>query len=118
MNRRLLSIALGLSAAAFIAAVGVHPAGAAPKAAATASPSPAPSPSATPEPLDRAIPRLESALKTDTNNKANATERAADYLQINRPDLALPLTQRLLQNGSKTAQVYYFDGLAQSGVGH
>jgi tetratricopeptide (TPR) repeat protein len=117
MNRRLLSLALGLSAAAFIAAVGVHPAGAAPKAAATATPSPAPSPTATPEPLDRAIPRLEAALKVDPNNKANATELAADYLQINRPDLALPLTQKLLSSGTKTAQVYYFDGLAQSGVG-
>ena len=41
-----------------------------------------------------------------------------DYLQINRPDLALPLTQKLLAAGTKTAQIYYFDGLAQSGVGH
>jgi tetratricopeptide (TPR) repeat protein len=121
MNRRLLPV-LGLSAAAFVAAVGLHPAGAAPKAApkaaASASPSPAPSPTATPEALDKAIPRLEAALKTDPNNKQNATELAADYLQINRPDLALPLTQRLLQNGTKTAQVYYFDGLAQTGLGH
>lgn len=117
MNRRLLPVVLGISAAAFIAAAGLHPAGAAPKAAATASPSPAPSPTATPEPLDRAIPRLEAALKSDPNNKANATELAADYLQINRPDLALPLTQKLLQNGTKTAQVYYFNGLAQSGLG-
>lgn len=124
MNRRLLPLALGLSAAAFIAAVGVHPAGAAPKAppkpaaSPSAAPSPAASPTATPEPLDKAIPRLEAALKTDPSNKPNATELAADYLQINRPDLALQLTQKLLQSGTKTAQVYYFDGLAQSGTGH
>lgn len=117
MNRRFLSVALALSATAFVAAIGLQPAGAAPKAAATATPSPAPSPTATPEPLDKAIPRLEGALKTDPNNKQNATELAADYLQINRPDLALPLTQKLLQNGSKTAQVYYFDGLAQNALG-
>jgi len=117
MNRRLLAVALGLSAAAYIAAVGAHPAGAAPKPAATASPTPAPSPTPTPEPLDKAIPRLETALKTDPNNKANGIELAADYLQINRPDLALPLTQKLLAGGTKTAQVYYFDGLAQNGLG-
>jgi tetratricopeptide (TPR) repeat protein len=117
MNRRFLSVALALSAAAFVAAIGLQPAGAAPKAAATASPSPAPSPTATPEPLDKAIPRLETALKTDPNNKQNATELAADYIQINRADLALPLTQKLLQSGTKTAQVYYFDGLAQSALG-
>ncbi|MEA2719044.1 MAG: hypothetical protein QOJ39_908, partial [Candidatus Eremiobacteraeota bacterium] len=121
MNRRFLPVVLGLSAAAFIAAVAPHSAGAAPKAApkaaASASPSPAASPTASPEPLDKAIPRLEAAMKTDPSNKANATELAADYLQINRPDLALPLTQKLLQGGTKTAQVYYFDGLAQNGLG-
>ncbi|GAC1615361.1 MAG: hypothetical protein NVS4B13_09700 [Candidatus Elarobacter sp.] len=117
MHRRFLPV-LGLSAVAYIAAFGLHPVAAAPKAAATAAPTPAPSPTPTPEPLDKAIPRLESALKTDPNNKANATELAADYLQINRPDLALALTQKLLQSGTKTAQVYYFDGLAQNGLGH
>jgi tetratricopeptide (TPR) repeat protein len=120
MNRRLVSAALSISAAAFIAAVGVLPAGAAPKPAAPASaaPAPAPSPTATPEALDKAIPRLEAKLKTDPNDKASATELAADYLQINRADLALPLTQKLLQSGTKTAQVYYFDGLAQTALGH
>ena len=118
MNRRLVPVVLGLSAAAFIAAVGVLPVGAAPKPAATASPSAAPSPTPSPEPLDKAIPRLEAALKTDPNNKQAQTELAADYLQINRPDLALQLTQKLMQNGTKTAQIYYFDGLAQGGVGH
>ncbi|HEY0393853.1 MAG TPA: tetratricopeptide repeat protein [Candidatus Elarobacter sp.] len=123
MNR-LVPAALALSAAALVAAVGVLPVAAAPKApakpAASAAPSAAPaaSPTATPEPLDRAIPRLEAAMKTDPNNKQAATELALDYLQINRPDLALPLTQKLLQGGTKTAQIYYYDGLAQNGVGH
>jgi tetratricopeptide (TPR) repeat protein len=121
MNRRLISLALALSAAAFVAAAGAHPAVAAkatPKPAASASPSPAASPTATPEPLDQAIPRLEKKLKADPNDKAAAAELAADYLTINRPDLAFPLTQKLLQGGTKTAQVYYFDGLAQNALGH
>ncbi len=118
---RRLTPALAFTVAALFAAAGagVHPAVAAPKKApATASPSPAPSPTATPEPLDHAIPRLEAALKSDPNNKQNAASLAADYLQINRPDLSLPLTQKLLQGGTKTAQVYYFDGLAQNSLGH
>jgi len=118
MNRRLFPAVLGLAAAAFVAAVGAHPGVAAPKAAATASPSPAPSPTASPEPLDRAIPRLEAKLKTDPNDKQSLTELSADYLQINRPDLAIKLTQKLLAGGTKTAQVYYFDGLAQGAIGH
>ena len=43
---------------------------------------------------------------------------AAQYLQINRPDLTLQLTQHLLQLGNKTAQVYYYDGLAQEQMGN
>jgi len=121
MIRRLLPAAL-ISAAALLVAVAAHPAAVsakpAPAAPATPSPTPSPAPSATPEPLDQAIPRLEARLKTDATDKTAATTLAADYLQINRPDLALPLTQRLLANGAKTAQVYYFDGLAQSGNGH
>ncbi|HEX3467869.1 MAG TPA: tetratricopeptide repeat protein [Candidatus Elarobacter sp.] len=120
MIRRLLPILI--PAAAFVAAVGLHPVGVAakgaPAAAATASPSPTPTPTATPEPLDKAIPRLEARVKTDPTDKQSASELAGDYLQINRPDLALPLTQKLLANGQKSAQTYYFDGLAQSGVGH
>ncbi|MDQ6942022.1 MAG: tetratricopeptide repeat protein [Candidatus Eremiobacteraeota bacterium] len=118
MNRRLFPVVLGLAAAACVAAVGVHPGVAAPKAAATATPAPAPSPTATPEALDKAIPRLEAKLKTDPNDKASLTELSADYLQISRPDLAIKLTQKLLQSGTKTAQIYYFDGLAQGQLGH
>jgi tetratricopeptide (TPR) repeat protein len=118
MIRRLLPAVL-ISAAAFVVAVAAHPAGAAPKApAATPSPSPSPSPTASPEPLDKAIPRLEARLKADPTDKEAANSLAGDYLQISRPDLALVLTQKLLANGSKSAQTYYFDGLAQSGVGH
>ncbi|HTJ25620.1 MAG TPA: tetratricopeptide repeat protein [Candidatus Limnocylindria bacterium] len=121
MNRRLVPV-LALSAAAFVAAVAAHPAGVAargtPKAAASPTPSPAPSATATPEPLDHAIPRLEAAIKADPTDKSSQTELAADYVQINRPDLALPITQKLLQTGTKTAQVYYFDGLSQLALGH
>ena len=117
MKFRLLSV-LSLSAVAFVAAVGALPGAAAPKAAASASPAPSPSPSATPEPLDKAIPRLEAKIKADPTDKTSMADLAADYLQIGRPDLAMPLTQKLLQGGTKTAQVYYFDGLAQSGTGH
>jgi tetratricopeptide (TPR) repeat protein len=118
MNRRLFPVFLGLASAAFVAAVGAHPGVAAPKAAATASPSPTPSPTASPEPLDKAIPRLEAKLKTDPNDKPSLTELSADYLQIGRADLAIKLTQKLLQGGTKTAQIYYFDGLAQGQLGH
>lgn len=121
MNLRLRPV-LALSAAALLAAAATHSAAAAPKKApapaASASASPAPAPTATPEPLDKAIPRLESQLKNDPNNKQVQTELAGDYLQINRPDLALPLTQKLLGGGTKTAQVYYFDSLAQVSLGH
>ncbi len=118
MNRRFSPVVLGFAAAAFVAAVGAHPGVAAPKPAATATPAPAASPAASPEPLDKAIPRLEAKLKTDPNDKQSLTELSADYLQINRPDLAIKLTQKLLASGTKTAQVYYFDGLAQGGLGH
>src|ERR1700681_579793 len=118
MNRRFFPVVLGLAAAAFVAAVGTHPGVAAPKAAATASPAPTPAPTASPEPLDKAIPRLEAKLKTDPNDKQSLTELSADYLQISRPDLAIKLTQKLLAAGTKTAQVYYFDGLAQGQLGH
>jgi tetratricopeptide (TPR) repeat protein len=105
-------------AAALVAAVTVHPshASAAPKS--TPSPSPSPSPTASPEPLDHAIPRLEAVVKADPNDKQSQIELASDYLQINRADLAIALTQKLLQGGTKTAQVYYFDGLAQQQLGH
>jgi tetratricopeptide (TPR) repeat protein len=98
-----------------------HPAAAGAKGAPAApspSPSPAPSPSATPEPLDVQIPRLEAAVKADPNDKDSMTTLASDYLAVNRPDLALPLTQKLLGSGTKNAQIYFTDGAAQSALGH
>jgi tetratricopeptide (TPR) repeat protein len=121
MIRRLLPAVL-ISAAALIVAIASHPASVAakpgPAAAVTPSPTPTPTPTATPEPLEKAVPRLEARLKVDPTDKAAATDLTGDYLQMSRPDLALPLTQRLLAAGVKNAQVYYFDGLAQSGTGH
>ncbi len=89
------------------------------KSAASPSPSPSPSaiPTATPEPPDVAIPRLEAKLKTNPNDQQTMTELAGQLLGINRPDLSIQLTQRLLQMGDKTAQVYYLDGYAQQDLG-
>ena len=42
---------------------------------------------------------------------------AAAYLQAGRADLALPLTQKLLAGGTKSAQVYYLDGAANANAG-
>jgi Flp pilus assembly protein TadD len=117
MHLRLVPI-LALSAAAFFAAVAVHPPLVTAKASPSPSASPSPEPSPTPEPLDHAIPRLESLVKADPNDKQSAIELAADYMQINRPDLAIVLTQKLIAAGTKTAQTYYFDGLAQQQLGH
>jgi len=81
---------------------------------ATASPTAAPSalPTASPEPPDKAIPRLIDKLKADPNDKESLKLLAQQYLGISRPDLALPLTNKLLGMGMKTAEVYYFDGFA------
>ena len=43
---------------------------------------------------------------------------AAEYLQVNRPDITLQYTQHLLQMGDKTAQVYYYDGFAHEQLGN
>jgi tetratricopeptide (TPR) repeat protein len=107
-------------AVALLAASLSHPAGAAPKVAPSASPSPAPAPSptATPESLDVQIPRLEAAIKKDPTDKDSMTLLATDYFQINRPDEAAQLTQKLLQGGTKNAQVYLIDGLSQAALGN
>jgi tetratricopeptide (TPR) repeat protein len=84
---------------------------------ATASPSPSASPTATPEPLDVQVPRLEAKLKTDPNDKPTMTQLAQDYYSINRPDLALGLSQKLIASGDKTAQVYYVDGISNAALG-
>ena len=43
---------------------------------------------------------------------------AAEYLQVNRPDITLQYTQHLLQMGDKTAQVFYYDGFAYEQLGN
>ena len=108
-------LAIATLALAVLVAVGTpHAAGAAakatPSASADATANPSASPTSSPEPLDKQIPRLETKLKIDPNDKDSLTQLSADYLTINRPDLAQPLTQRLLATGNKTSQVYYLDG--------
>ena len=90
------------------------------KAAATPSPSPTPStlPTASPEPPSVAIPRLRAKLQANPNDQQAMAELAAQFLQVNRPDLAMQLTQHLIQMGDKTAQVYYYDGFAASQLGN
>lgn len=63
------------------------------------------------------IPRLEAVVKADPNDKQSASQLATAYLQANRGDLALAITQKLLAGGSKTAQLYYLDGAANISVG-
>lgn len=75
-------------------------------------------PTATPEPPNIAIPRLEQKLKTNPNDRDAMTELATEFLGIGHPEAAVPLTQRLLQLGSKTGQVYYLDGAAQQSLGN
>jgi len=112
-----LSALFTAGAIVVVTAAFAHPAGAAPKAAATASPSPAPSPTATPESLDVQIPRLEAALKANPADKDVMTQLSMDYLQAQRPDLAAQLTQKLLQGGTKNAQIYFVDGESQVSLG-
>ncbi|HEY9086258.1 MAG TPA: tetratricopeptide repeat protein [Candidatus Tyrphobacter sp.] len=83
----------------------------------TPSPTPAPLPTATPEPPSIAIPRLQARIRANPNDQEAMTELAGQYLSINRPELALPLSQRLLHDGDKSAQVYFIDGYAQQALG-
>jgi len=108
-----------LAALVLSAAIGAPAAFAAPKGAPPASPTPgpAPSPTATPEPLDIAIPRLVAKLKVNPSDTATQTELASDYYAANRPDLSIGLTQKLLAGGTKTAQIYYLDGVALLALG-
>jgi len=82
----------------------------------TPSASPAPIPTATPEPPNIAIPRLEQKLKENPNDRQAMAELAGQFLGIQHPEAALPLTQRLLQLGTRTAQVYFLDGSSQEAL--
>ncbi len=88
----------------------------------SASPSPSPSPSAlptaSPEPPSIAIPRLAAKLKANPTDQLAMAQLAAEYLQVNRPDITLQYTQHLMQMGDKTAQVYYYDGFAYEQLGN
>ena len=90
------------------------------KSAASPSPSPSPSalPTASPEPPSVAIPRLQDKLKKNPNDQDSMTLLAGQFLTIGRPDLAVQLTQHLLQMGDKNAQVYYLDGYGMDALGH
>jgi len=87
-----------------------------PAASPTASATPAPLPTATPEPPNIAIPRLQTALRANPNDRQALSELAMQYLSINHPELALPLTQRLIAIGEKTAQVYFYQGSAEAAL--
>ena len=90
------------------------------KKSATPSPSPSPSalPTASPEPPSIAIPRLVAKLKANPSDQLAMAQLAAEYLQVNRPDITLQYTQHLLQMGDKTAQVFYYDGFAYEQLGN
>jgi tetratricopeptide (TPR) repeat protein len=106
-----LAFAVGIAATTPSAQAGLFGA----KKSATPSPSPSPSalPTASPEPPSIAIPRLIAKLKANPTDQLAMAQLAAQYLQVNRPDITLQYTQHLLQMGDKTAQVYYYDGIAQ-----
>lgn len=82
----------------------------------TPSASPSALPTASPEPPTVAIPLLQAKLKANPNDQEAMVELAGQFLNINRPDLTVQLTQRLLQLGDKTGQVYYLDGYAQNAL--
>jgi tetratricopeptide (TPR) repeat protein len=110
----LLALIVAGSAALFGSSTSVQ-------ARAKETPTPAPSASAlptpSPEPPDIAIPRLQAKLKANPNDQQSMVDLASQLLGINRPDLSVQLTQRLLQMGDKTSQVYYLDGFAMSALG-
>ncbi|MDQ6823595.1 MAG: tetratricopeptide repeat protein [Candidatus Eremiobacteraeota bacterium] len=106
-----LLVGLGASAAFLPSGVSARP-------APSPSPSAAPIPTPTPEPPSIAIPRLQAAVKANPNDRQALAGLAMQYLQIGRPDLTLPLSQRLLQLGEKNAQTYFYDGSAQAALGN
>ncbi|MGC1381721.1 MAG: tetratricopeptide repeat protein [Candidatus Baltobacteraceae bacterium] len=116
----LIALLLVAFAAAVAAATPTAQAGIFGGKSAPPSPSPSPSalPTASPEPPSVAIPRLEAKLKANPSDQLAMAQLASEYLQVNRPDIALQLTQHLLQMGDKTAQVYYYDGFAAEQLGN
>ncbi len=117
MKRTFLIVLIGVGFAAGIATT--TPSAFAKKATGTPSPSASPSalPTASPEPPAVAIPRLIAKLKANPTDQLAMTQLAGEYMQVNRPDIAIQYTQHLLQLGDKSAQVYYYDGLAANQMG-
>src|SRR5579863_5657388 len=115
-----ITVALGCAFAAFAATTPSAQAGLFGGKKATPTPSPVPSalPTASPEPPSVAIPRLMAKLKANPTDQLTMAQLAAEYLQVNRPDIAVQYTQHLLQLGDKTAQVFYYDALAQEQLGN
>jgi len=122
LKRFALAALMALGFAAAIAATSPHADaglfGGKPAASPTPSASPSPLPTASPEPPSVAIPRLQAKLKANPNDQQALVELAGQFLGINRPDLAVQVTQHLLQLGNKTAQVYYLDGYSQQQLGN
>lgn len=91
------------------------------RATPTPSPTPVPIPTASPEPPQIAIPRLQARLKANPNDRDAMIELAGQFLGLGSPQAsqaALQLTQRVMQLGTKTAQVYFLDGSAQESLGN
>jgi tetratricopeptide (TPR) repeat protein len=118
-DRVLTGAARLLAAAAF--GLALLAGGTAPGMAAKATPAPstAPSPAPTPtrEPLSSAIPRLQERIRANPDDYDSMTQLAQYYMEARRPDLALPLTTKLIAAGKKSAQIYYIDGVANQEVG-
>jgi len=108
------TLAVSLSAAGGVSAA---PKKADPSPAPSGSAAPAPLPTASPEPPAVAIPRLEAKIKANPGDKEALQELAGYYLSLGKPDQSLALTQKLLSLGSKNAQVYYLDGIANQALG-
>lgn len=108
-----LFVAGAVTTAAFTSGT-AHAAKATPTPSASASA--APLPTASPEPPQIAIPRLLQKLKDNPSDRDAMIALAGQYEGIGHPEAAVPITQRLLQMGTKTAQVYYLDGTAQASL--
>lgn len=110
----LLTLIVACSAALFATSPTAQ---ARPKPTETPSAAPSALPTASPEPPDIAIPRLQAKLKANPNDQQAMVDLASQLIGINRPDMSVQLTQRLLQMGNKSAQVYYLDGYAMEALG-
>ena len=63
------------------------------------------------------VPALEGQLKAAPGDVSVAMKLSDAYLQAGRPNDALRITSQLIKGGVKTAQVYFFDGVAKRQLG-